>query len=444
MGQKDRLLELSVLSYHRLSPKQVAVKRFDNAGGTLGRSERADWYLPDPERVVSGVHASISCNKGLFSITDQSTNGLFINRAVEALGQGNSHQLKHGDVLCMGDYEIQVALIDALPDSTLVSVATAQNTPADTISHPAVAVKTAPPHQAPVYHTSNNSSSGFSVAELAGPAFGLAGAHTATATREQSHEMTMDEHFLAPAALIPDDWEAPWQQKIPEQPIQDIADNTADTEIVNTSLVKDKRKSAAPAMAADSAACLQAFLNGLGVSQANIQSVDSSQWWEQLGQALQQSLLGVMEVMRARSEVKNSFRVNQTTFQQRENNPLKFSASIDDAFHNLFNRPGSSFMPARQAIAEAFADIKQHEAAIIAGASGAMAGMLVQLAPQKIEAADFGGSFVDKLNPAQRQARFWAQYKALHKELSAELGKKNQQGVNDDFISAYEACLRSK
>lgn len=442
MGQKDRLLELSVLSYHRLSPKQVAVKRFDTTGGTLGRSERADWYLPDPERVVSGVHASISCNKGLFSITDQSTNGLFVNRSVEALGQGNSYQLKHGDVLCMGDYEIQVALIDALPDSTLAAAGATQKTAA-TSSAPAVLNATAA-NQSGSYDTSENTSGGFSVAELTGPAFGLAGAHTATAAREHGHEMTMDEHFLAPAALIPDDWEAPWQQKIPEQPIQQTASTVANTDIVHGSVVKDKRKSATPAMAADSAACLQAFLNGLGVSQANIQSVDSSQWWEQLGQALQQSLLGVMDVMRARSEVKNSFRVNQTTFQQRENNPLKFSASIDDAFHNLFNRPGSSFMPARQAIAEAFADISQHEAAIIAGARGAMAGMLTQLAPEKIEAADFGGSFVDKLNPAQRQARFWARYKALHTELTAELGKKNQQGVNDDFISAYEACLRHK
>jgi type VI secretion system FHA domain protein len=443
MGQKDRLLELSVLSYHRLSPKQVAVKRFDTGGGTLGRSERADWYLPDPERVVSGVHASISCNKGLFSITDQSTNGLFVNRSVEALGQGNSHQLKHGDVLCMGDYEIQVALIDALPDSTFVPPISAQKEPLNIVSHPAGAAKATSGHHSPSFNANEHTTSGFSVAELAGPAFGLAGAGSAVSSGDSRQQMTMDEHFLAPAALIPDDWEAPWQQKIPEQPIQETVSTTAHSDVVH-SQVKEKRKSAAPAMAGDSAACLQAFLHGLGVSQANIQSVDSSQWWEQLGQALQQSLLGVMDVMRARSEVKSSFRVNQTTFQQRENNPLKFSASIDDAFHNLFNRPGSSFMPARQAIAEAFADISQHETAIIAGARGAMTGMLVQLAPQKIEAADYGGSFVDKLNPAQRQARYWAQYKALHTELSAELGKKNQQGVNDDFISAYEACLRSK
>ena len=101
-------------------------------------------------------------------------------------------------------------------------------------------------------------------------------------------------------------------------------------------------------------------------------------------------------------------------------------------------------MPAKQAIAEAFADISQHEAAIIAGAQGAMAGMLAQLAPEKLEASDIGGSFVDKLNPAQRQARCWARYKMLHQALLDEVQRKEHSGVNDDFIAAYEAYLHRK
>ena len=99
-------------------------------------------------------------------------------------------------------------------------------------------------------------------------------------------------------------------------------------------------------------------------------------------------------------------------------------------------------MPARQAIAEAFSDISRHEAAIIAGARGAMSGLMAELAPQRLEAADYGSNLFDKLNPAQRQARLWARYKALHQELAGEVNDKNKQGVNDDFISAYEAYLR--
>lgn len=436
MGQRDMLLELSVLSYHRLSPRQVSVKRFDSAGGSLGRSEQADWYLPDPERVVSGVHAQISCNNGVFSITDKSTNGLFVNRAVDALGQGNSHVLLHGDVLCMGDYEIQVALIDALPDAMPDIMPAKHSAPTDT---PRALAASSSFNSAAAFSTSSalESAAGLRISDVSDAPFPTEQTPNrsldAALKPQQDQDLALDDHFLAPAAMIPDDWESAWQPAgaAVAAPVQSVP--AVDKAAVN------------PVGAATSQhECLQAFLQGLGVTENNPQALNSTQWWQQLGQALQQSLQGVIAVMRERSNVKNSFRVNQTTFQQRENNPLKFSANLDDAFHNLFNRQGASFMQPRQAIAEAFADISQHESAIIAGAAGAMQGLLAELAPEKLEASDFGGGFVDKVNPAQRQARLWARYKALHRDLTEDMKNKNKQGVNDDFINAYEAYLRTK
>jgi len=429
VGQRDMLLELSVVSYHRLSPRQVAVKRFDAAGGTLGRSEQADWFLPDPERVVSGVHALIIHINGKFSVEDKSTNGLFVNRSVDALGQGNRHVLQHGDVLCMGDYEIQVALVDS--DSKVNNTA---HVNADVTTPSAVrqsSLSGIPIADVAVSTFSTNSINASNSVTSPKSANSAEGNHA----QNRQREMTLDDHFSAPTALIPDDWGSDWlnteSEGLPEIPqAKPVATR------VNTIEPRQNIN--------DAPACLLAFLRGLGVSEANQQLMNSVQWWEQLGQAFQQSLHGVIEVMRERSNVKSTFRVNQTTFQQRENNPLKFSANIDDAFHNLFNRPGSSFMPAKQAIAEAFADISRHESAIVAGAGGAMEGLLQQLAPQNIEATDFGGSFVDRVNPAQRQARFWQRYKALHIDLAAELKNKDKQGVNDDFIRAYEAFLRQK
>ncbi|MEH8017653.1 type VI secretion system-associated FHA domain protein TagH [Rheinheimera muenzenbergensis] len=425
----DMLLELSVLSYHRLSPRQVAVKRFDSAGGTLGRSEQSDWCLPDPERVVSGVHALIHFSAGNYSIVDKSTNGLFVNRAVEALGAGNSHTLQHGDILCLGDYEIQVALVDA--GATAVS---ADNSVKEQHSNASDKAGIAP------------ATAGLLIDDLMAPLLASRNANVTTNSNPQSavaerpamapaQPAELDQHFLAPAAMIPDDWDNSWQV----DELQPQLNSTASSPLPRT-------QTAAPAKATsvNDDACMQAFLRGLAVADVNAQTLGSAVWWEQLGLAFAQSLQGVLSVMRERSQVKNRFRVNQTTFQQRENNPLKFSANLEDAFYNLFNRPGSSFMPAKQALAEAFADISQHEAAIIAGAKGAMAGMLVQLAPEKLEATDIGGGLVDKLNPAQRQARCWARYKLLHQELLEEMQRKEHSGVNDDFIAAYEAYLRRK
>ncbi|MEO3878925.1 type VI secretion system-associated FHA domain protein TagH [Rheinheimera fenheensis] len=431
------LLELSVLSYHRLSPRQVAVKRFDSQGGSLGRSEQADWYLPDPERVVSGVHAIISYQQGQFRITDQSTNGLFVNRSVEPLGQGNSHSLHHGDILCLGDYEIQVALIDSVSaeksaEHSLIAENTQKpplNRHSDvatglTIGQAAAASITPAFEPQPLFNAPNTMRSDGASASQASVANTMAFDAQSNLALDN-----LDQHFHAPSALIPDDWESPWQEE-PATPLGPV----------KQPLSAPSGKSQ-PGNSSDSA-CVQAFIRGLGLSEANQAAMQNEQCWLQLGQALQQALQGVIAVMHERSQVKSSFRVNQTTFQQRENNPLKFSANLDDAFHNLFNRPGSSFMPARQAIAEAFSDISRHEAAIIAGARGAMSGLMAELAPQRLEAADFGSNLFDKLNPAQRQARLWARYKALHQELAGEVNDKNKQGVNDDFISAYEAYLR--
>ena len=435
MRQKDMLLELSVTSYHRLSPRQVSVKRFDAAGGTLGRSEQADWCLPDPERVVSSVHAQIHFKHGHYSVTDKSTNGLFINRAVEALGPQASHVLQHGDVLCLGDYEIQVALIDA----ELTSIGDISNNKSElnTVAQSTV--------------SSAMTADGLTVAQITGgpqlsadtttkPAVAGKSKTNVTTAPSLMPDFALDEHFSSPLAMIPDDWDDSWQTNAASPAAGTSTEPTILPKPSGTAKVAD----AVDFPAGSASACLQAFIKGLGISEVNQQGLSNTQSWEQLGMALQQSLQGVMHVMRERSQVKSAFRVNQTTFQQRENNPLKFSANIDDAFHNLFNRPGSSFMPARQAIAEAFTDISRHEAAIIAGANGAIRGLLSELAPERIAATDISGSFVEKVNPALKQARLWLRFNDLHHALSSELQQRDSTAVSDDFITSYEAHLRNK
>ena len=431
------LLELSVLSYHRLSPRQVALKRFDSKGGTLGRAEHADWHLPDPERVVSSVHGRISYHNDDFWITDTSTNGLFVNRSVAPLGNGNKHLLVDGDLLCLGDYEIKVAIVAPAKQSSTDSQATkAEAAPAQISSDSAVAGQG--------LAVSAFGAADFGTNAEAGQATALSGSAAMSSVDTMAYRDAdvlanndmLTESFAPPQSLIPDDWQPQWQQQaLPDEPLK--LENTE----VNSVAAVEPSAPVALERQASAEQCLQAFLSALNVPSPPAQQLQNPAWWGQLGQALQASLQGVIEVMRSRSEMKNTLRVNQTTFQQRENNPLKFSASVSEAFHNLFNHNASSFMGPRQAITAAFADISQHEAAIIAGAAGAMQGLLTQLTPQLIEQRDFGASFIDKVNPAQRYSRYWNLYQALHQELMAEVTRTAKGGVNDDFIRAYEDYL---
>ncbi|WP_146145591.1 type VI secretion system-associated FHA domain protein TagH [Photobacterium jeanii] len=104
--------QLSIISYHRYTSQIEVIKPLfsanNNAPLYIGRAEQCDWCLPDPERVISGQHAVIEKHQGKVIIKDLSTNGLFINRAVEPLGKNNHHYLSIGDVISLGDYEIEV------------------------------------------------------------------------------------------------------------------------------------------------------------------------------------------------------------------------------------------------------------------------------------------------------------------------------------------------
>src|SRR5690606_34776729 len=48
------------------------------------------------------------------------------------------------------------------------------------------------------------------------------------------------------------------------------------------------------------------------------------------GELMREIVDGMMQVLRSRTSIKNEFRMNVTTIQPVENNPLKFSVGVDD------------------------------------------------------------------------------------------------------------------
>ncbi len=52
-------LQLEIVSKHRDIVGDDAVRVFSETGGTIGRSLHNDWILPDPDRYISGRHATI-------------------------------------------------------------------------------------------------------------------------------------------------------------------------------------------------------------------------------------------------------------------------------------------------------------------------------------------------------------------------------------------------
>ena len=102
--------QLEIISDHRDIVGDDAIRVFREEGGTIGRSLQNDWILPDPDRYISGRHATIDFKGGIYYLVDTSSNGVYINGDCEPVGKGNVRRLFNGDVLRFGDFEITVSI----------------------------------------------------------------------------------------------------------------------------------------------------------------------------------------------------------------------------------------------------------------------------------------------------------------------------------------------
>lgn len=105
-------LKLTVSSVQAPSLGPDACVIFRLRGGTIGRARDNDWILPDPDRIVSSHHARIHYDQGVYAIEDTSSNGTSLNREDNVLPKGEKVPLTHGDILYIGEYGVQVELIE--------------------------------------------------------------------------------------------------------------------------------------------------------------------------------------------------------------------------------------------------------------------------------------------------------------------------------------------
>jgi type VI secretion system protein len=103
-------LKLTITSYQRLSPGQETTKILDRGSLTIGRAGQTDWILQDPERILSGKHCTIHHQDGAYFLTDNSTNGTFLNDSDQRIPRNQTVKLHDGDRFILGEYEIAASL----------------------------------------------------------------------------------------------------------------------------------------------------------------------------------------------------------------------------------------------------------------------------------------------------------------------------------------------
>ncbi len=160
------------------------------------------------------------------------------------------------------------------------------------------------------------------------------------------------------------------------------------------------------------------------------------------GEVIRESVKGLMQVLSSRSAIKNEFRMNVTTIQPIENNPLKFSANVDDALENMFLKQGNAYKKPIDAVQEGFSGIAEHQVAIIAGIRAAFKSVITRFDPIGLEERFSKGSSKVALIPGVQKAKNWDLYSDYYTDLVGDLDNSFQYLFGDEFVQAYEDQLR--
>ena len=197
------------------------------------------------------------------------------------------------------------------------------------------------------------------------------------------------------------------------------------------------RAEAAAAPAGD-VSLLVAFLEGAGMPDGALK--DPAATMRGLGLAFRTMVSGLREVLMARASIKSEFRIEQTMIRARGNNPLKFSAGDDDSLAALLGAGRRVDMTPAAAVADALRDIRLHELASMAAMQSAVRAMLNSLDPAKLRAvAEQSGGMT--VLPAQKKARAWEAFEALHAQTIQALSDDFDSVFGKAFARAYERAL---
>jgi FHA domain-containing protein len=160
-----------------------------------------------------------------------------------------------------------------------------------------------------------------------------------------------------------------------------------------------------------------------------------------IGKLMHESLRGTLDLLLARALTKREVRADSTMIVARENNPLKFSPTVEVAFNNLLAPHGQGFMEPADAMRDAYNDLRSHQFGFMAGMRAALEGVLARFDPAHLETRLTHRSVLGSLVPSSRRAKLWELYEQLFRDISKEAQDDFQTLFGKEFLRAYQAQI---
>lgn len=379
-------LKLEIVSEHREIVGDDAVREFREEGGTIGRSLNNDWILPDPDKFISGKHATIDCKGGIYYLADISTNGVYVNDEHEPIGKGNPRRLFNGDRLHFGDFEIAVTIDEGEdlemppePKSTVVPDHIEQLVPEEELK-------------------------------------------TGVQLLDED-EITGDDEFES--VLFTGDeslTEVDFEEAGAEEPAAELPP-----------IAEPKR------VQVTGQDLFDAFLDGLQINRSELHSsIDVGEAMRNAGEVLREFVTGVEKLLSSRAELKSAFRLDQTSILPRRNNPLKLSNNTGDLIKQLLVGREGEYLGPRDAVREVNQDLLAHQEAFLDAMTDAFVEFADRFAPDELTAS-FDRSLGRKpLFAFMAEMKYWGLYRDLYPIMTEKGGGRFPQMFAEEFVKAYE------
>lgn len=470
-------------------------KTFEAIGGTIGRLADNTWSLPDP--YVSSRHAVIRYRDGTYYIEDTSTNGVFINTPDNQLVKGQPYALKAGDWIFIEPYEIRVTITSDAPKS-------ASGSPFDGFFGPVPGPSGAPRSDPPAADdpfagivAGAAPARPRGLPEIFGPSDSLPGTHDevdplkalgleprrtppqAPSAADLGRNSVLSEHYQPPQPVapppaparpaapgrIPDDYDPlgpdsyasppavapppPAPQRPapvahhppapPAPPAPPVAParapvHTPAAHVPPPAVPRPDPRRPAPRVEGD----LANVLAGAGLENVHV----TPDLARSFGHILRVVVGGVMDILQSRQRIKSEFRMGMTTFKPADNNPLKFSANVDDALHNLLIKRNPAYLGPVEAFEDAFDDLRHHQMAMLAGVRVAFETMLTEFDPDRMQEEFDRQLKKGALLSVPAKLRYWDLYRERIHDMVRDPETAFRELFGEEFAKAYEEQLR--
>jgi type VI secretion system FHA domain protein len=451
-------LKLSIESYSGKPPLALNRVIFDKEGGSIGRLSGNTWVLDDPEHYISGRHALINYQKPHYYLTDTSTNGVYINHSLTPLGNGNTALLSQGDILEIGEYEITVIInqedtetSNLKPPGSPGNDALLKDPFADLGSSPIDPLLKGESIKRSYGAPSDQEYSPFPEIETVDQSYprGSEANHTPDIhtyfepvkgiQKETIEEPFRTDQTSGSSISIPENWMELDNPDSSREDNKKITSFPIKTPPIPSSLTPEEH----PDHVGNEAQIIRKFLSGAGLNDNNIAPSLDPDIFFTVGKVLRTTVQGAMDVLMARATIKNEMRLDVTTLHSTENNPIKFSVSVDDALIRLLTPQKKEYTPPVEAIEEAFEDIRVHQLAVLAGMQTALGSIVKRFDPKVLEKRLQKTNPLSANIPIHRKAKLWELFEMLYEEIGQEAEDDFNLLFGHAFIKAYEAQIKS-